>query len=135
MNNIILSGRLTKKPELKKTQSNKSVCEFSVAVNRGIKDEEDNYIVDFINCRVWNKLAENLCQYKDKGDYVIVQGKLYIDHYVDKDKNNRITTYVLVENIEFTPKQSTPQKQEKAIDNWDAGKNVEIDDDMLPFYN
>ena len=134
MNNIILSGRLTKKPELKQTQSNKSVCEFSVAVNRGIKDEEDNYIIDFINCRVWNKLAENLCQYKDKGDYVIVQGKLYIDHYVDKEKKNRITSYVLVENIEFTPTKSKEEtKQEvKSVDNWSSAKDIEPDN--LPFY-
>lgn len=138
MNKVYLAGRLTKKPELKQTKNGKNVSDFSLALNRGIKDEDGNEQVDFINCRCWNKVAENLCKYQDKGSFVIVEGSIRVDSYNDKNGDIKYTTYIMVENIEFTPKQTSKnqeQPKEKPIDNWDAGKNVEIDDDMLPFYN
>ena len=137
MNNIIISGRLTKKPELKQTQKGKNICEFTIAVNRGIKDNNGNYISDFISCRCWNYLAENLNKYQDKGDYVIVQGKLQVDNYTDKDNKQKYITYVLAENIEFTPKKKTdpvnnivePEKEDIL-----NPKNIQITDEDLPFY-
>lgn len=138
MNKVYLAGRLTKKPELKQTKNGKTVSEFSLAINRGIKDEDGNEQVDFVNCRCWNKVAENLCKYQDKGCFIIVEGSIRVDSYTDKNGDIKYTTYIMVENIEFTPKQTSKKqeqpKQEQSVDNWDAGKNVEIDDDMLPFY-
>lgn len=139
MNKVYLAGRLTRKPELKQTKNGKNVSDFSLALNRGTKDEDGNEQVDFINCRCWNKVAENLCKYQDKGSFVIVEGSIRVDSYNDKNGDLKYTTYIMVENIEFTPKQTSKKqeqpKQEQSVDNWDAGKNVEIDDDMLPFYN
>lgn len=139
MNVIMISGRLTKKPELKQTKNGKSIADFSIAINRGVKNEEGEYITDYVNCRVWNKTAENLCNYQDKGDYILVQGRLQNDNYTDKDGNNRYVTYILAENIEFTPKKKAeqktePPKQESNLDNWASAKRMEIQQEDLPFF-
>ena len=131
MNKVFLAGRLTKKPELKQTKSNKNVCEFSIAIGRGI-EEDGVEKVDFVKCICWNKLAENLCKYQDKGDFILVDGSIRVENYTDKNGDNRYTTYVLVDNIEFAPRKK--EQQEKSVDNWEASKNIEIDSAELPFY-
>ena len=137
MNSISLSGRLTKKPELKQTSTSKYVSDFTLAVNRGIKNENGEYEVDFINCRCWNKTAENLYKYQNVGDFIIVNGNLRVDHYTDKDGKNRQNTYVMVENIEFTSKQRVEAQKEPqtAQEKWDSGKDIELSEEELPFYN
>lgn len=131
MNVITISGRLTKKPELKQTKNGKNITDFSIAINRGVKDTDGEYITDYVNCRVWNKVAENLCNYQDKGDYIIVQGRLQNDSYTDKDGKNRYVTYVLAENIEFTPKK---KENKEGKDKIESPKDIEIPDEDLPFY-
>ena len=74
MNQVILIGRLTKDPELKQTQTNKTYCKFSLAVGRQTKDAG----VDFINCIVWNKQAENLAQYQQKGNRIAEIGRAHV---------------------------------------------------------
>lgn len=101
MNQINLIGRLTRKPELKYTSSNKAVCDFSIAVNRNYTNEDGKREADFINCQVWNKQAENLCKYQDKGNQIAVDGNLRVQSYDDKDGNKRYSTFVLVNNIEY----------------------------------
>lgn len=140
MNIITISGRLTKKPELKQTSTNKYVSDFSLAVNRGTKDENGNYEVDFVNCRCWNKLAENLCKYQDMGDYIIVNGSLRVEHYSDKEGKNRQAIYVLVENIDFIPKPKVnepkkAEKQDNTNDVWEKAQDMNFSEDELPFYN
>lgn len=140
MNSIVISGRLTRKPELKQTKTNKYMSDFSIAVNRGTKNDDGEYEVDYINCRCWNKTAENLCNYQDKGDLIIVEGSIRVENYIDKDGNNRYLTYVLANNIEYTSKKQVSEKQEAQalaqnnINNWDSGKEIVIDPDELPFY-
>ena len=101
MNTIFLIGRLTRRPELKYTSSNKAVCDFSIAVNRNYTNEDGKREADFINCQVWNKQAENLCKYQDKGNQIAVDGNLRVQSYDDKDGNKRYSTFVLVNNIEY----------------------------------
>jgi single-strand DNA-binding protein len=140
MNSIVISGRLTRRPELKQTKTNKYMSDFSIAVNRGTKNEDGDYEVDYINCRCWNKTAENLCNYQDKGDLIIVEGSIRVENYTDKDGNNKYATYVLANNIEYTSKKQVSEKQEaqalaqNSINNWDSGKEIVIDPDELPFY-
>lgn len=113
------------------------MSDFTLAVNRGIKNENGEYEVDFINCRCWNKTAENLCKYQNVGDFIIVNGNLRVDHYTDKEGKNRQITYVMVENIEFVPKQRVEaQKEPKTTqEKWDSGKDIELSEEELPFYN
>lgn len=138
MNNWNGIGRLTAKPELRYTNSNKAVCEFNIAINR-IGQEQ----TDFITCQVWNKAAENLTQYQDKGSLIAVSGTLRVDRYQDKEGNTRYKTYVLVSNIEYlgTKKEENAQNSQNIVQNQttqpeadpfaDFGETVSIDDNFL----
>ncbi len=136
MNSINLVGRITKDLELKFTQSNKPVCEFSLAVNRVGQEQ-----TDFITCQVWNGQAENLSKYQGKGSLIGVLGSLRVDKFKDKDGNDRYKTYVLANNIEYlgTKKDTQEQQVEQPIeqptqeeDPFAAfGNTVEIEDNFL----
>lgn len=101
MNQVCIVGRLTHQPELKATQSGKSVCSFSVAVERKFKDQEGNPIVDYIECVAWSKQAEFIGKWFGKGVRVGLTGELQTRTFTDKDGNNRKITEVLVSTVEF----------------------------------
>lgn len=95
MNSINLVGRLTADPELKQTQSGKSVCSFTLAVSRPrVKDT-----TDFINCTVWNQSAEYLTSYGRKGNLVAVTGVLTSRKFDDKDGNHRTAFEVVCDIV------------------------------------
>lgn len=114
MNRVELTGRLTKDVELRATANDKSVATFTLAVNRPItKDGEKQ--ADFINCKVWNKQAENLAKYCHKGDLIGIEGNIRTGSYDDKDNKKVYTTEVQAERIEFLNK-----KQESGNDNQES---------------
>lgn len=112
MNKVLLMGRLTKDPEVKKTQSNLSVCSFSIAVDRRFKDANGNKQTDFINCVAWRTAADNIGNYFHKGSRILVTGSLQSRSYDDQAGNKRTVIEVLVEEVEFVePKQGQTQAQ------------------------
>ena len=82
INNVVLVGRLTRDPELRKTQTGKSVLSFSCAVNRKFKTETQT--ADFINCVAWNQTADFLARYATKGALVGIEGRIQTRNYEDK---------------------------------------------------
>lgn len=129
MNKIWICGNISTELNLKEIGNNK-LCEFSVAVRR------DEKTTDFINCVVWNKQAENLIKYQNKGSKISVLGSLYVDSYKAGDKT-RYKTYVRVNEIEFLGNKikETKYTQIKATTrmNEDYNPELAITDDMLPF--
>ena len=101
MNICILSGRLTKKPELRTTQTLKHVCQFSIAVENTKIDENGKRGVDFIECVCFDKIAENLVKYQDKGSMIELKGRIQVDRYVDKNNKNVSKTLIYVETINY----------------------------------
>ncbi len=101
MNVCVFLGRLTKNPELKTTQSGKSVCSFSLAVD-GYKDT-----TDFIDCVAWNTTAENLAKFKKKGEQIAVTGRLTTRNYEDRNGNKRKDVEVTVNELQFIGGKST----------------------------
>lgn len=100
MNKIIISGRLTKDPELKSTGSGIEVCNFTVAVDRRVgKDGEKK--CDFIDCTAWRKTGVFVEKYFKKGDGINVVGRMESEKYTDKDGNNRTAWKVTVDEVEF----------------------------------
>ena len=73
LNKVILTGRLTATPELRKTSSDVSVVSFSVAVQRQYKGPDGNYPTDFINCVAWRNTADFICKYFEKGNPVVMK--------------------------------------------------------------
>lgn len=100
MNKAILTGRIANDLELRSTSTGKSICEFRIATNRPVNRDGEK-VADFINCRVWNKSAENLVKYQTKGNLIAVIGRMQVDKYQDKDGKNQYRSYVLVEDLEY----------------------------------
>ena len=100
MNVVILIGRLTDNPELKKTSSDISITRFSIAVDRPHKSGEDRQ-ADFINIVGWRSTAEFICRYFTKGQRIAIEGSLRMNKFTDKDGNNRTTYEVVADNVHF----------------------------------
>ena len=113
MNKVILVGRIANDFELKELNKDTKVINFSLAVNRGYKNENGESEVDFINCSIWNKIAENMKEYTKKGDLVGVEGRLSTSTY-EKDEVKHYKTEVMVDKIIFlgSKKGETEEKVE-----------------------
>lgn len=125
MNRIDLIGRLTAKPELRYTNTNKAVSMFTIAVNR----DKDN--TDFLDIRVWDKQAENLCKYQDKGNLIGIDGTLRKDIYTREDGTKTSSTYVLANHIEYLSSKATQEATQENDPYAEYGESVNIDDNFL----
>ena len=101
LNRIILMGRLTRDPELRRTQSGAAVTSFSVAVDRDFKSQSGEKETDFIDCVAWRNTAEFVCQYFTKGRMAVVEGRLQLRDWQDKDGNKRRSAEVVADNVYF----------------------------------
>lgn len=106
MNKVVLIGRLTNDPELKKTGNDLSVANFTVAINRTSED------ADFINVVAWEKNADNAKKYLAKGSQVAVDGRIQTRSYEDKDGNRKYVTEVVANSIEFIGTKKEDSKSE-----------------------
>ena len=102
-NKVLLIGNLTRDPELKHTPSNQAVATIGLAVNRtyNTKDGEKREETTFVDCEAWGRQAEVMSQYLAKGRPVMIEGRLKLDQWKDKDGNNRSKLRVVVENFQF----------------------------------
>ena len=102
LNRIILMGRLTRDPELRRTQTGTPVASFSLAVDRDFKDKQTGEkATDFIDVVAWRQTAEFVSRYFTKGRMAMVEGRLQIRDWKDKDGNNRRSAEVVADNIYF----------------------------------
>lgn len=97
MNKVLLIGNLTKSVEIRYTQTGIAVANFTLAVKRETKNEE----TDFINCIAYNKTAELISKYLDKGSKVSVDGRIQTGSYENKEGKKIYTTDVIVDKVEF----------------------------------
>lgn len=110
MNKVILTGRLTAKPELNYTQSQMAVTKFTIAVDRFSKDKG----ADFIRVTVFGKQAENVCRYMDKGRMIAVEGSLQTGSYKGRDGKTVYTQDVIANHTEFLG--GEPAREQTASD-------------------
>ena len=101
MNKIILIGRLTKDPELRYTQSGTAVAGFTLAVDRRFSNQSGEREADFVNCVAWQKAAEFVAQYFQKGKQMALEGRLQVRSYDGNDGQKRWVTEVVAQQIEF----------------------------------
>ena len=99
INRAVLTGRLTKDPELRTTQSGLSVAAFNLAVDRQYTNANGKRGVDFISCVIWRKAAENFCNFTSKGSLVGIDGRIQTRNYDDKDGKRVYVTEVVVDNF------------------------------------
>lgn len=135
-NLVVLTGRLVANPEIKKTPSGKSVCSFTIAVDRGYGDNKET---DFITCVAWEKTAEFISKYFNKGSEIGIEGSIQTRKWTDKNGNSRTAFEVRVSNTQFIggKKEQTENAPDPMMQF--AQNNAEfveigaIDDSDLPF--
>lgn len=128
MNNVNLLGRITADIELKHTPSNVAVCSFSLAVDRGYKNESGTKQTDFIDIVAWRNTAEFISKYFSKGQRMAIQGRLQTRDWEDKNGNKRKAVEVVVDNAYFAD-----GKKSEAPTFTPMPDDLEIDDGELPF--
>ena len=146
INSVNLTGRLTRDPELRKTQSDIAITNITLAVNRTFSDANGERQADFINCVLFRKTAEIAQQYLRKGNLVGVTGRLQSRSYENKDGQRVFVTEVVVENLAFLESKqqsqdsnlqaqqyNQPQVRNGQQENPFASGSVEITDADLPF--
>ena len=101
LNKIILMGRMTRDPELRRTQSGTAVTGFSLAVDRDFKGQNGEKETDFIDVVCWRNTAEFVSKYFGKGRMAVVEGRLQIRDWTDKDGSKRRTAEVVADNVYF----------------------------------
>lgn len=127
MNSIVLMGRLTKDADIRSTQSGKVVASFTLAVDRPYT-QNGKKEADFIACQIWGKSAEILGKSVHKGQRVLLEGRLQIRQYTDKNGNKRTAAEVVTDCFEFIERkeQTAPQSME------DFGQQMPFDEE-IPF--
>ena len=101
LNRIILMGRLTRDPELRRTQSGTAVTSFSLAVDRDFKSQNGDKETDFIDIVAWRSTAEFVSKYFTKGRMAVVEGRLQIRDWTDRDGGKRRSAEVVADNVYF----------------------------------
>jgi len=101
INQVTLVGRLTKDPELRYTPDGVAVSNVTIAINRNYKNNNGDYLADFIQCKIWKKAAENTAQYCRKGDAIGITGRIQSRHYNDSDGKRVYVTEVVAEYVKF----------------------------------
>lgn len=130
INNVVLAGRVTKDIELKVTPTGKSVCSFSLAVERKFVQNGEK-VTDFINCQFWGKSAETLEKYVKKGMMIGIEGRIQTRKYTNQHGQTVYVTEVVADSFSFLEKkQSNEQPQFNDFENYGG---FEVNDDDLPF--
>ena len=157
MNVVLLTGRLVKDPEIRLTQNQKSVANFTLAVDRSYKDQNGEKPTDFLNCIAWGNTATFMETYVKKGAKIAVMGSVQVRKWQDRDGNTRYSTDINCEKLEIlefpkrerndegseATKSEAPKKVRKEKPQSTAGSGYEVysppgfdeldDDGELPF--
>ena len=132
LNRIIIMGRLTADPELRRTGAGIAVTSFTLAVDRDYSGKDGGEKeTDFIDCVAWRNTGEFVAKHFTKGRMAIASGRLQIRSYTDKDGNKRRIAEVIADNVYFgEPKNSNADQAPAPAQNFTA---IEIPDYELPF--
>jgi len=137
MNFVTLVGRLVKDPDIRRTSNGNAITNFTLAIS------ENKENTDFIDCRAFKQNAENLANYKHKGDLIGISGKLKKDVWKDQQGNTQSRTYVIANYIEYLANakanEGQPQPQQSFTqqptfnNNQSSFNNWGVEDDNLAF--
>ena len=132
INNVVLVGRLTKKPELKFTTTGTKYTQFSVAVQKKFKNQNGEYESDFINRLMWSTAAENFIKFTNKGSLVGIEGRIQTRSY-EKDGSKKYITEVVAENFSLLESKKVTESRSNAAQPIEESPFTGVSDDDLPF--
>lgn len=143
INRVVLVGRLTRDPELRKTNSGTSVCSFSIAIDNRQKNPDGTRSTSFIPCTVFSNAAENMSKFVKKGSLVGVEGRLNQRSFTRNDGSKASAIEVICDSVQFLePKgnsvnngdtTSFNDEPSQALDNSKNLDSLDLPDDDLPF--
>ena len=135
LNKVFLQGRLVADPELRRTQQGTPVASYRLAVDRDYKSKDSNaQNTDFVNIVSWRNTAEFVSRYFTKGRMMLVEGRLQMRSYTDKDGNRRVAAEVVTDNVHFADSRKDGSNNEDGSLQESAGFEELTDDDGdLPF--
>lgn len=135
LNKVFLQGRLVADPELRHTQQGTPVASYRLAVDRDYKSKDANaQNTDFVNIVSWRNTAEFVSRYFTKGRMMLVEGRLQMRNYTDKDGNRRVAAEVVTDNVHFADSRKDGSNNEDGSLQESAGFEELADDDGdLPF--
>lgn len=116
LNNVVIMGRLTRDPELRRTQSGTAVTSFTMAVDRDFKSQSGEKETDFIDVVAWRNTGEFAAKYLSKGRMAAVEGRIQVRDWQDKDGNRRKSVEVVADNVYFADSKRDSKPQESRDD-------------------
>ena len=132
LNNVIIMGRLTRDPELRRTQGGTAVTSFTMAVDRDFKSQSGEKETDFIDVVAWRNTGEFAAKYLAKGRMAAVEGRIQVRDWQDKDGNRRKSVEVVADNVYFADSKRDSKPQESRTVDEQEFDEIEDDGD-LPF--
>lgn len=132
LNNVVIMGRLTRDPELRRTQNGTAITSFSLAVDRDFKSQSGEKETDFIDVVAWRNTGEFAAKYLAKGRMAAVEGRIQVRDWQDKDGNRRKSVEVVADNVYFADSKRDSKPQETPATNEPDFDEIEDDGD-LPF--
>lgn len=134
LNRIIVMGRMTRDPELRRTNSGTAVASFAVAVDRDFKSQSGEKETDFIDVVAWRNTAEFVSKYFSKGRMAVVDGRLQLRDWTDKDGNKRRSAEIVADSVYFGDSKRDGGDNPAGYAPAPSGGFSEIEDDgNLPF--
>lgn len=119
MNYAMFVGRIVGEPSVETTESGSSISKITVAVPRPYKNHEGVYETDFIDCTLWNSIAERTAEYCKKGDIIGIKGRLETNISTDKEGEKKKFFNVVAEKITFLSSRQKAQENEASHDDFD----------------
>lgn len=129
INKCILVGRLTRNPELRRTNTGNAVTSFNLALNRNY-NSADGQQADYINCLCWNKLAENVEKYCSKGSLVGIEGRLRSRSYENSQGQKVYVVEVVCESVQFLETKSSRENRNNNVESSNSYDANKVDDDF-----
>ena len=130
LNKVVIMGRFTKDPELRRTGSGTAVTSFSLACDRDFKSQSGDKETDFIEVVAWKNTAEFVSKYFSKGRMAVVEGRLQIRDWTDKDGGKRRSAEVVADNVYFADSKRS-ESNDNQKDNFNA-LSGRVSDDFVP---
>lgn len=132
LNKVIIMGRLTRDPELRRTQGGTAVASFTMAVDRDFKSQSGEKETDFIDVVAWRNTGEFAAKYLAKGRMAAVEGRIQVRDWQDKDGNRRKSVEVVADNVYFADAKRDSKPQESRTVDEQEFDEIEDDGDF-PF--
>ena len=132
LNKIFVMGRLTHDPELRRTGSGTPVCSFSIACDRDFKSQSGEKETDFFDVVAWRTTGEFVSKYFTKGRMVVVEGRLQIREWQDKEGNKRRSAEINADNVYFGDSRPAQAEGASGYGEADAFKDFPPLDDFSP---